>query len=83
LHPFKNDEKGNYIPEYAKFTPKDVNTIGPMIFKKRYIGVFEVPWFTAEISIKWKLEGIAAYHLQMKGTLQALKYSVMKLSYLF
>jgi inner membrane protein len=56
--PFSRKVKGDYVTEYAKFAPKDVNTDVNIIPQKRYIGIFEVPVFEAEITIKGKLESI-------------------------
>ncbi|MCL2145438.1 MAG: cell envelope integrity protein CreD [Endomicrobia bacterium] len=38
--------------EYAKFSPKDLDVDVNVISQTRYIGIFEVPVFTAEITMK-------------------------------
>ena len=42
--------------EYAKFSPKDLDADVNVISQTRYIGIFEVPVFTAEITMKGSFE---------------------------
>ena len=46
------NKKKSYSTEYAKFAPKNVDVKVNMISQSRYIGIFEVPVFTAEITMK-------------------------------
>jgi inner membrane protein len=58
----ETDAKGkttvSYTSEYAKFAPKDLNADVNLISQTRYIGIFEVPVFTAEITMKGKFSNI-------------------------
>jgi inner membrane protein len=48
----------SYIWQYAKFAPQNVDIDVNMISQTRYIGIFEVPVFTAEITMKGSFANI-------------------------
>jgi inner membrane protein len=74
--PFSRKIKGTYTTEYAKFAPKDVNTDVNVISQKRYIGIFEVPVFEAEITMRGNLESIENIALANKKAGEDVKYNV-------
>ncbi|AKL98368.1 cell envelope integrity protein CreD [Endomicrobium proavitum] len=54
----KDEKIVSYKTEYAKFAPQDLNVDVNIISQTRYIGIFEVPVFVAEITMKGNFENI-------------------------
>lgn len=55
-----NDKKEiSYSTHYAKFAPKDLNIEVNMVSQTRYIGIFEVPVFTAEVEMKGNFDKLS------------------------
>jgi Inner membrane protein involved in colicin E2 resistance len=52
----KGKKTTTYRTEYSKYSPKDLDVSVNMVSQTRYIGIFEVPVFTAEITMQGNFE---------------------------
>jgi inner membrane protein len=56
----------SYSTQYAKFAPKDLDVKVNMVSQSRYIGIFEVPVFTAQVTMKGSFDKISSDLSAMK-----------------
>ncbi|MDR1195851.1 MAG: cell envelope integrity protein CreD, partial [Endomicrobium sp.] len=69
----------SYKAEYAKFAPKELETSVNLVSQTRYIGIFEVPVFSAEMTMKGNFSKIEALSQRESGVSYSIKDAFLSL----
>ncbi|MCL2335230.1 MAG: cell envelope integrity protein CreD [Endomicrobia bacterium] len=76
------NKKKSYSTAYAKFAPKNVDIKVNLLSQSRYIGIFEVPVFTAEITMAGSFDKLPAGDMedamQLKNAFVTLEINDLK-----